>query len=142
MLNVEKTMNNLFATVIDPLETDVIFAIAQCFDTSEKDIIIEYQANYSESNLEILYTAHEDLEGSPIFYIFIDKVTGKIKTVELEWPQLTKTTLENVVGVEEAAKILKLAPGTIKNQCAAGRIPAKKIGKTWLIDKNSLKSNQ
>ena len=46
--------------------------------------------------------------------------------------------LENVIGVSEASKITKLAEGTIKNYCAAGRIQAKKIGKTWVIDKIKL----
>ncbi|ONK21248.1 hypothetical protein BLX87_23240 [Bacillus sp. VT-16-64] len=44
----------------------------------------------------------------------------------------------NVVGVEEAAKILGLSPGTVKNKCAKGEIPAKKIGMSWVIDKTKL----
>lgn len=43
--------------------------------------------------------------------------------------------LENVIGVEEAARIWGLKPGYIKNLCAEGKIKAKKIGKTWVIDK-------
>jgi len=46
--------------------------------------------------------------------------------------------LENIIGVEDAAKILGLSPGTIKNKCASGEIEAKKIGKTWVIDKTKL----
>lgn len=46
--------------------------------------------------------------------------------------------LDNIIGVEEAAKILGLSPGTIKNMCAANKLPAKKIGKTWVIDKTKL----
>jgi excisionase family DNA binding protein len=46
--------------------------------------------------------------------------------------------LNQVIGVEEAAIILGLSPGTIKNKCAAGEIAAKKIGKTWVIDKSKL----
>lgn len=43
--------------------------------------------------------------------------------------------LENVIGVEEAAKLWGLSPGYIKNLCADGKVKAKKIGKTWVIDK-------
>lgn len=46
--------------------------------------------------------------------------------------------LNQVIGVEEAAHILGLTAGTIKNKCAAGEIHAKKIGKTWIIDKSKL----
>lgn len=46
--------------------------------------------------------------------------------------------LDNVIGVEEAAEILKLSPGSIKNMCAAQKIPCKKIGKTWILDKKEL----
>lgn len=46
--------------------------------------------------------------------------------------------LNNMIGVEEAAEILNLSPGTVKNQCADGKITAKKIGKTWIIDKRTL----
>lgn len=42
---------------------------------------------------------------------------------------------ENIIGVEEAAKITGLSPGYIKNLCAAGKIKAKKIGNVWVIDK-------
>ena len=46
--------------------------------------------------------------------------------------------LDNIIGVDEAAKILNLSPGTIKNKCAAGKILAKKIGKTWVLDRNEV----
>jgi excisionase family DNA binding protein len=44
-------------------------------------------------------------------------------------------SLENVIGVEEAAELWGLSAGYIKNLCADGKIKAKKIGKTWVIDK-------
>lgn len=47
--------------------------------------------------------------------------------------------LDKIIGVEEAAKILGLSPGTIKNKCAAGEIPAKKIGKTWILNEEEVK---
>lgn len=44
--------------------------------------------------------------------------------------------LNNIIGVNEAAELWNLSPGTIKNYCASGRIKAKKIGQTWVIDKD------
>lgn len=44
-------------------------------------------------------------------------------------------SLDNIIGVDEASKLWGLSPGTIKNYCADGKIIAKKIGKTWVIDK-------
>lgn len=44
--------------------------------------------------------------------------------------------LENIIGVEDAAELWGLSPGYIKNLCASERVRAKKIGKTWVIDKN------
>lgn len=50
--------------------------------------------------------------------------------------------LESVIGVEEAAEKWGLSPGTVKNYCAEGRIIAKKIGKTWVIDANQPNPSQ
>ncbi|PFC85163.1 DNA-binding protein [Bacillus anthracis] len=44
-------------------------------------------------------------------------------------------TLSNVIGVKEACSISRLSAGYIKKLCVAGEITAKKIGKTWIIDK-------
>lgn len=46
--------------------------------------------------------------------------------------------LENIIGVNEAAELSGLTPGTVKNYCAIGKYPSKKIGKTWIIDKVKL----
>lgn len=46
--------------------------------------------------------------------------------------------LNNIIGVDEAAKILKYSTGYVKNLCAKERIEAKKIGKTWVLDKTNL----
>lgn len=46
--------------------------------------------------------------------------------------------LDNIIGVEDAAEILGLAPGRVKNKAAAGQVPAKKIGKHWIFDKKQL----
>lgn len=50
--------------------------------------------------------------------------------------------INNVMGVEEAAELWNLAPGTIKNYCAEGKVIARKIGKTWIIDKNQPNPSQ
>ncbi|MFA2694483.1 helix-turn-helix domain-containing protein [Bacillus mycoides] len=47
--------------------------------------------------------------------------------------------LQNVIGVNDAASILNVSPGYVKNLCAQGKIVAKKIGKTWVIDRTRLK---
>ncbi|MGG1249862.1 type I-C CRISPR-associated protein Cas8c/Csd1 [Brevibacillus agri] len=44
-------------------------------------------------------------------------------------------SLHNAIGVEEAAEIWGLSPGYVKNLCANNKIIAKKIGKTWVVDK-------
>lgn len=46
--------------------------------------------------------------------------------------------LDNVIGVNEAARLKGLSPGYIKNLCAKGKIVSKKIGRTWIIDANFL----
>lgn len=43
--------------------------------------------------------------------------------------------LDNVIGVKEAHLISSLSPGHIKNLCAAGAIESKKIGRTWILNR-------
>ncbi|MEB4819646.1 DNA-binding protein [Bacillus thuringiensis] len=43
--------------------------------------------------------------------------------------------LDNVIGVNDAHLISSLSPGHIKNLCAAGAIESKKIGGTWVINR-------
>ncbi|TCW59092.1 excisionase family DNA binding protein [Bacillus thuringiensis] len=45
----------------------------------------------------------------------------------------------NTIGVNDAAIILNVSSGHVKNLCAEGKIVAKKIGKTWVIDRSKLK---
>ncbi len=47
-------------------------------------------------------------------------------------------SLDNIIGVDEAGEILGLSPGSIKNMCAAGKLNCKKIGKTWILNKEEL----
>lgn len=42
--------------------------------------------------------------------------------------------LDHIMGVEDASKLWLLTPGYIKNLCKAGKVKAKKIGKTWVLD--------
>lgn len=44
--------------------------------------------------------------------------------------------LDNTIGVNEASELWGLAPSYIKDLCANGKVNCKKIGKTWVIDKN------
>jgi ribosomal protein L36 len=46
------------------------------------------------------------------------------------------STLDKIMGVEEASEIWVLSPGYIKNLCAEGKIISRKIGKTWIINKD------
>lgn len=43
--------------------------------------------------------------------------------------------LDRVIGVEEAAKLTGYKEGYLKNLCAAKKIPAKKVGNVWVIDR-------
>ncbi len=63
-----------------------------------------------------------------------DPLTGKF----LYGYYTKRHDLNSLVGVDEAAEILGLSPGTIKNKCAAGEIKSKKIGKTWIMNKYDL----
>jgi len=44
--------------------------------------------------------------------------------------------LDKIMGVEDASKLWGLAPSTVKDMCAAGKVTAVKIGKTWVIPKD------
>lgn len=46
--------------------------------------------------------------------------------------------LENIIGTVEAAEILGLSSDHVKLLCRQGKIKAKRIGKTWIIDKTLL----
>ncbi|AFQ19016.1 helix-turn-helix domain-containing protein [Bacillus thuringiensis] len=50
--------------------------------------------------------------------------------------------VHNTIGAREAASILNVSPGHIKNLCAQGKVVSKKIGKTWVIDRSKLRGIQ
>lgn len=49
---------------------------------------------------------------------------------------------DKVMGVNEAAKLWSLSPGTVKNLCAAGKVKSRKIDNRWIIDKNQPNPSQ
>lgn len=77
------------------------------------------------ANLEMDDLTNEDLD--ELFHLYLSKA---------------KVEMWNVIGVEKAAEILGLSPGTVKNKCASGEIVAKKIGMAWVIDKSKLKAKE
>ncbi|MNH44257.1 Helix-turn-helix domain protein [compost metagenome] len=50
--------------------------------------------------------------------------------------------LDHIMGVNEAAELWGLSPGTIKNYCADGKVKAIKIGNQWVLDKNQPSPSQ
>jgi len=52
------------------------------------------------------------------------------------------STLDNIMGVNEAAQRWNLKPGYIKNLCAARKLKARKIDNRWIIDKNQPNPSQ
>lgn len=44
--------------------------------------------------------------------------------------------LDEIMGVEEAGKAWGLSPDHVKRLCRDGVVKAKKIGNTWVIDRN------
>lgn len=96
-------------------------AIVTHVEASEKKYLERIQNNPSNSTLSL---AH-----SEIALIKYD-LRALLEGVKYDRP------LSNVIGVEEASELWNLSAGYIKNLCAEGKIICKKIGKTWVIDKN------
>lgn len=44
--------------------------------------------------------------------------------------------LNQIMGADEASNLWGLSPSYIKDLCAKGKVKARKIGKTWIINKN------
>lgn len=72
-----------------------------------------------------------DYDSSNAFRSLVRLVDRSIKEMNI--------FLQNIIDVHEAASILKVSPGHIKNLCAQGKIVSKKIGNTWVIDKSRLR---
>lgn len=48
-----------------------------------------------------------------------------------------KVRFENIIGTYEAHLLTGYAESTLKDLCAARKLPSKKIGKSWAIDRSS-----
>lgn len=64
----------------------------------------------------------------------------ELSNLEAQMPQypVFQATFNTLITTTEAAQILKLAEGTIKNKCATGELLAKKVGKQWILDERYL----
>ncbi|OTW90661.1 DNA-binding protein (plasmid) [Bacillus thuringiensis serovar sumiyoshiensis] len=67
----------------------------------------------------------------------IDEINTEIQTHNEVF-----NSLDMVMGVEEASERWRLSPEYIKNLCVEDKVLCKKIGKTWIIDKNQPLPNQ
>lgn len=47
--------------------------------------------------------------------------------------------LERLISSKEASELLNLNEQYVKQLCASGKLPCKKVGKTWVLDKENLK---
>ena len=66
----------------------------------------------------------------------IETESCKYRVLERDLDLYAGESIKQIMGVEEASELWGLAPGTIKNMCAAGKITSRKIGKTWVISKD------
>lgn len=129
-------------------------------DKGEIGISPKYMERYGNKPADTLHRIHNDLmrhshkfgeEEMILFDLLMEEMA------QIDWDEFTdeplrgrylqaygaqqyalnNVTLDNVMGVVEAAKEWEYdSPGTVKNLCATGKVIAKKIGNTWVIDKN------
>lgn len=50
--------------------------------------------------------------------------------------------LDNIMGTEEAAELWQLSQHHVKKLCREGKVKAKRIGNTWVIDRNQPNPSQ
>jgi len=126
------------------------------FEEGKQSVVQKYMSRYGQKPAKTFQKIHEELlEYAPKFgpdeialLDMFSEILSEMEESEFTNEPLTpkylhafhsqQHRLSNIVGVEEAAKILGLSPGTVKNKCAAGELPAKKIGKTWVLDKTMI----
>lgn len=122
-------------------------------EKNKRSKVIEYWDRYQKRPMEVFSKIHADIMeythkfGETEMYLFdlfveiLADMTEEEFTNEPLNPVYThefsrhQHNLENVMGVEKASKIWGLSSGYIKNLCSEGKIKAKKIGNTWVIDK-------
>lgn len=103
----------------------------QTFEKIHADLM-EYTHKFGESEMELL-----NFFGEIISSLNKSQFTNEpLNPNYLHAYYTQQNDLNNVIGVDEASKLWGLSAGTIKNYCAEGKVKAKKIGKTWIIDKN------
>ncbi len=112
-------------------------APAKYFTIIHKDLI-EYVNKFGQDELQLLDLFEEILSEMDVTEFTNEPLNGKY----LHAYYTQQHNLNNVIGVEEASKLWGLSPGYIKNLCADGKIVSKKIGKTWVIDKNQENPSQ
>ena len=49
---------------------------------------------------------------------------------------MPESALDGIMGVEEAAQKWGTTPHYVKNLCRTGRCRARKMGKTWVLDRD------
>lgn len=106
---------------------------ALAFEKIHKELM-EYAPQFGQDEMQLMNMFEEilaDMDESEF-------TNEPLNPVYLHSYYTQQNALDSVIGVDEAADILGLSPGTVKNYCATGKIEAKKIGKTWVIDKNKL----
>lgn len=130
----------------------------QNYEKNRPSIEQRYRTQFTRNPAKILTLIHKDLmdysgKWSEKEWLLFEILGDEIANLELEeftnkdlnqmfYIYLSKANVEmrNVIGVDKASEILGLSPGTVKNKCANGQIPAKKIGKQWIIDRTTLKN--
>lgn len=100
--------------------------------------LMEYTDKFKEDEINFMNLFGEILAGMNESEFTNEPLSAKY----LHGYYTQQNDLNNIIGVDEAAEILGFSPGTVKNKCAAGDIPAKKIGKTWVIDKTKIEQEK
>jgi excisionase family DNA binding protein len=94
---------------------------------------MEYADKFGEDEIKLL-----DLFGEILSEMDEAEFTNEPLNANYLHGYHTQQNALNVIGVEEASELWGLSAGYIKNLCAEGKIKAKKIGKTWVLDKNQI----
>ncbi|MCP3742721.1 hypothetical protein [Rossellomorea sp. BNER] len=90
-----------------------------------------YSHHYLFNRNAEVYNGHKTIINQEFFENIVRPFHNNIKNLSNR-----RTALDNVIGVEEASELWDLSPGYIKNLCADRKIIAKKVGKTWIIDRD------
>src|SRR5690625_3376268 len=145
-----KTRTEKFARILAIM--DLLSEQAKEYTTVGK----KYTTDYFRKPAKFLKVIHEEIISrshawGPHEWMLFEIMGDEIAALEME--DVTDEQLDEMfsyhlyrarndmryfVGVNEASEILGITPGTVKNHCAEGKIPARKIGKTWIMDKRLL----